>query len=116
MKKWLITYAFMLCFLAVSLCSQSAPAPANSVQSSWKFVSKKSFSWAGKSNDRGQENYQRLHHHLRLTLSAIPPFILEANRIPISSDDVIMQPVIEAEVERVLKDQLLHLFPFHFFW
>jgi hypothetical protein len=116
MKKWMITYVILLSFLSISLCGQASPAGQTFVHSSFKTVSKKSISSERQNTDDSRDGYQSLHQHIRFSLSITPSFTIGGTIFPVSSDYVITQSVIAAEVERVLKDHLLHLFPFHYFW
>jgi len=116
MKKWMITYSFLLGFLSLTVCGHTAPSKTASFQSSSKQVIKKTFPVAIENKNGGQGDCYTINNRTRLPFSITSSFTLPGNIISLSLYNSFRDVIGVSGIERVLKDHLLHLFPSHYFW
>ena len=112
MKKWMITYSFLIGFLSLTICSHAAPVKAVHNSSSSKFAVKKTFPIAIKNKNDRQADCCAINHRTRFTLFVIPTFAVTENSASLILYYSCRDIVTARGVEKVLKDYLLHLFRF----
>lgn len=116
MKKWMITYSFLLGFLSLTLCGHAVPAKTVTFYSSSKLVNKKTFPVSIENKNDRQRDCYTINNRTRLSLSIAPSFALAENIISLSLYYFFGDIVATTGVEKVLKVRLLYLFPSHYFW
>jgi len=125
MKKWLFTYLFIVCNICIHTGVYANPSLtsriANNNKSSYTttpgiFTFKKvSPSLPDHPADSNTDIFFQ-HHGIRAVYSVVSFFIAELNFFVTVSCYVPGEAISKKEVERELKDHLLHLFPSHYFW
>jgi hypothetical protein len=116
MKKWMITYSFLLVFLSLTLCGHAAPAKTVIFYSSSKPVVKKTSQVAIENKNGGHGDCYAINNRTRFYFSITPSFTLAENNISLPVNYFFKDISAITGAKKVLKDHLLHLFPFHYFW
>lgn len=123
MKKWGITYFFVIC--AICFHANGSATPAKTIHtgnnSSTYTTELRTFTYkkalTALYNYPGRKDagifFQR--SGIRI-LNIVVPYIAEPNFFISVTCHVPVEEMNTKEVERVLKDHLLHLFPSHYFW
>ena len=123
MKKWLLTYLLIVCGIFLHLNSFGKPSKKNylnddtsSCTSIRTFTFKKAL--ASVYNYPAEKNTGIFFHQhsIRVLSTLVSYYIAESNFFLSVSCRVPGEAMSKSEVERVLKDHLLHLFPSHYFW
>jgi hypothetical protein len=125
MKKRLITYFFIVCSICLHAGGFASPVKTSRtviVSKSSYAISPRLFTFKKASLAladclrQNNNNFVFQHGSIRVLYPVVPYFKAEPNFFLTISDHVPGEAIIEKEVERVLKDHLLHLFPSHYFW
>jgi hypothetical protein len=125
MKKWLITHLFIVCSICLHIGGFANPAKtnrtANNIKSAYTttpgvFTLEKASLTVTDHQAESNRDIFFQHHSIRVLYSVSSYFKAEPNFFFKISNHVPGEAISEKEVERVLKDHLLHLFPFHYFW
>jgi hypothetical protein len=116
MKKWMITYSFLLVFLSLTLSGHTAPAKILTSYSSAKPVVKKTSQVAIENKNGGHHDCYTINNRIRFSFSITPSFTLAENNISLSVNYFFKDISAITGAKKVLKYHLLHLFPSHYFW
>lgn len=125
MKNWLITYLFIVCNICLHAGGFASPVKTSRtviISKSSYAISPRLFTFKKASlalaDCLRHDNNNFVFHHgsIRVLYPVIPYFKAESNFFFTISNHVPGEAIIQKEVERVLKDYLLHLFPSHYFW
>jgi len=124
MKKWLITYLFIVCAICLHAGGFVTPASTGytnnnscaSITSFKTFTFKKASSSLYDPPGKKGVNIFLYQHGIRILNTVSSSYIADMNFYFSTSCHVPGEVKSTREVERVLKDHLLHLFPSHFFW
>ena len=124
MKKWLLTYMLIVCGTFLHLNSFAKPSKKNHLSDNTSscaksiraFTFKKALA-SGYSYPVEKDAGIFFHQHsIRVLSTLVSYYIAESNFFLSVSCRVPGETMSKREVERVLKDHLLHLFPSHYFW
>ena len=125
MKKRFITYLVVVCSICLHIVGFANPAKASrtvsTVKSSFATTSRTStFKKASPSLTdylpHKSSNIFFQYGSIRVLYPVTSYFKAESNFFFTISNHVPSKAISEKEIERVLKDHLLHLFPSHYFW
>jgi hypothetical protein len=116
MKKWMITYSFLLVFLSLTLSGHTAPAKILTSYSSAKPAVKKTSQVAIENKNGGHHDCYTIINRTRFSFSITPSFTLAENNISLSVNYFFKDISAITGAKKVLKYHLLHLFPSHYFW
>jgi hypothetical protein len=115
MGKWVITYVFLLVFLNISLRDHAAPIKATPSFSSAKHgQQQKSPLVIVNKKDRLGNCF--LTHRPRIAHTPSTSFTSGDGLFSLPPNGSTGHLSLATGVERVLKDKLFHLFPYHYFW
>ena len=124
MKKWILTYLIIVCGMCLHL-NGFARSPRKSHLSnniSGYTKSLKTFTFKKALSSLNNYPFEKnagifFHQHsIRILSTVVSYCITESNFFLSVSCRVPGEAMSTREVERVLKDHLLHLFPSHYFW
>jgi hypothetical protein len=125
MRKWLITYLFISCSICLPVCVFAGSAktkhvtssvkPANTISPRVFALNKASLALTDHLADNSRDIFFQ-QYGIRVLHSIVYYFITEPNLYLTLSCHAPGKMTNKKEVERVLKDHLLHLFPSHYFW
>lgn len=125
MKKWLITYLLIVCSIGLHIGSFAntsktgrtvATAKSSYATTPRAFTFRKASPSLTDQRPRHSSNVFFQYGSIRVFYPVVSFFKAESNFFFKISNYVPGKPISEKEVERVLKDHLLHLFPSHYFW
>jgi len=125
MKKWLVSYMLLVCSISLHICGFANPAKtsrtAYSIKSSYTtsprtFTFKKASASLYSHSDENSTGIFFQPHNIRVLYSEASYYSAGQNFFLTISRHVPGEAISKREVERVLKDHLLHLFPSHYFW
>ena len=126
MKKWLITYLFIVCSICLHTRVFANPAKTNrtaaTIKSSYATAPSRFFTFKKASlvltdclsQNSGDIFFQR--GSIQVLYPVVSYFTAQPNFFFTISNHVPGEAISEKKIERVLKDHLLHLFPSHYFW
>ncbi|MFC0774146.1 hypothetical protein [Terrimonas alba] len=118
----LITYSLLLCFIHVAVWA-SAVDPVKKSSHGYSFspaknatILKKSFQFPfdTKAGNIADNFFNRMGSRVANTVFSSP--VDRGRSFHLITDLAKKETVQKSEVERVLKDYLLHIFPSHYFW
>ena len=125
MRKWPISYLFIICCICLHTGSFANPATtsrtAATIKSAYTTISRV---FTVENADLALTNHQAesngdiffQHRNLRVLYSVVSYFKAELNFFLTISRHVPGGAINKNEVESVVKDHLLHLYPSHYFW
>lgn len=124
MRKWLLTYLLIVCGTFLHLNSFARPSKKNHLSDNTSSCTKSIRTFTFKKALASVYNYPVekdagifFHQHsIRILSTVVSYYIAESNFFLSVSCRVPGEAMSKREVERVLKDHLLHLFPSHYFW
>ena len=122
MKKMLVTYSLLLCFIHITVPVLAAnpvkQQPYNLSVSAAKnaAVIKKSLSvpFDSKADNSADIICRQTGSRTATAISSL--VVTEARFFQLLDNLIVKEKGQQPEVERVLKDHLLHIFPSHYFW
>lgn len=125
MKKWLITYLFFVCSICLHAAGFGDPVKmgrtagitktSNSVSPRAFIFRKASPALSDFLSTQANDVFVQ-YGNVRVLYPVVSLFKAESNFFFGTSIHRPGSSISEREVERVLKDHLLHLFPSHYFW
>lgn len=118
----LVTYSLLLCFIHIAVCA-SAADPVKKPSYGYSICSAKAVTVAKKSfhppfDTKADHTADNFFNHVGYRLvNAVFFSPVEGEKFfQLIAGLVKKEAAQKAEVERVLKDYLLHIFPSHYFW
>ena len=125
MKKWLITYLLIVCGICLHLCGFANTAKTSHTGNNnatgytstpRSFTFKKALPSLYNYTDTKDAGIFFHHQSIRVLNSVVFYYTTEQNFFLLVSCHVSGEAINTREVERVLKDHLVHLYPSHYFW
>lgn len=113
----MITYSLVLCFLNLCICGYATPAKkVVTVRSGTATIIKKNFPFEVENRANGQYGYYTINSRSRTPVSFTQFFLIAEKYVSFFHYTAFKDIGPEAYKKKTLRDHLLHLYPFHFFW
>jgi hypothetical protein len=116
MRKWLIIHAFFLCFIGIAMYSHAGPSKVRCSYTVEKQVITQNHSHSVKNKKDQQDNQFYVQHRTRFSTTLSSLSVLRENSIVLWHCDTGQHKTAIDKTEEIVCDQLLHLFPSHYFW
>jgi hypothetical protein len=117
MKKWMITYSLLTFFAGMYLSGHSGVVSTRSqFCTGLPVINERKISFGENTAGDAHENYQRIRVSPRSAAPVIPLFFLAERFYEVPGALYCQQQPVATAKKEIIRDRLLHLFPFHFFW